>query len=169
MTSLDEYKSAFPEPLRQASLCILLKEGKILLALKKRRFGMGKWNGIGGKRKEDETIEQSAIRESQEETGIIITSMRKVATMNFYFPQDSANKDWNQQVIVFVVDKWDGEPAESEEMLPKWFNLSEIPYDEMWDDDKHWLPKVLEGKVIEADFLFGGDQKIQEFRIKEVT
>ena len=54
--------------MRQAKLCLLIKDGKILLAMKKRGFGVGKWNGCGGKLKDNERLEDAAIRELQEES-----------------------------------------------------------------------------------------------------
>ena len=47
-------------------------------------------------------------------------------------------------------------------MAPRWFKLNEIPYDQMWEDDKSWLPKVLKGERIEGDFLFDENQKLLE-------
>ena len=38
---------------------------------------------------------------------------------------------------LFWINKWEGEPEESEEMKPIWFNVEEIPYDQMWQDDKY--------------------------------
>ena len=35
--------------LRQATICLLRKNDEVLLAMKKRGFGVGKWNGVGGK------------------------------------------------------------------------------------------------------------------------
>ena len=35
--------------MKQATLCLLVKDNEILLAMKKRGFGVGKWNGVGGK------------------------------------------------------------------------------------------------------------------------
>jgi hypothetical protein len=62
--------------------------------------------------------------------------------------------DWNQDVNVFKINSWQNEPIETEEMLPKWFNISEIPYDKMWEDDSIWLPKVIAGEKIEFEFQF---------------
>ena len=39
-------------------------------------------------------------------------------------------------------------------MLPKWFGINEIPYENMFADDKYWLPLVLNGKKIKAYFEF---------------
>ena len=49
------------------TLLLILKDNQILLAEKKRGFGVGKFNGIGGKVEKDETIEGAMIRETQEE------------------------------------------------------------------------------------------------------
>ncbi len=62
--------------------------------------------------------------------------------------------------------KWLGEPVESEKMAPKWFSFNEIPYEEMWSDDIYWLPHILVGKKVEADFLFGEGDKVLEYSIK---
>jgi hypothetical protein len=69
-------------------------------------------------------------------------------------------------VHLFLVKKWKGEPKESEEMAPKWFKFNEIPYDQMWDDDKFCLPHILKGEKIEADFIFKEGEVIDKHNIK---
>jgi len=51
---------------KHLTLLFLIKEDQILLAMKKRGFGMGRFNGVGGKIEPGETIEQAMIRECQE-------------------------------------------------------------------------------------------------------
>ncbi len=133
---------------------VFLRDGdKILLAMKKRRFGEGKWNGVGGKLEPGETIEQAAIRETQEEINVTIDEMHPVGVL--YFTQEPyLNNNSNVDVHVFVADKWTGEPVETEEMKPQWFNVDDVPFDNMWPDDPFWLPYVIEGKTVEGDFLF---------------
>lgn len=142
--------------MRLATLCFLIDKNKILLGMKKVGFGSGKWNGFGGKVKEGEDIKEAAIREMIEESSVKVNNedMKKTAVLDFFFPH---KPEWNQQVHVFMTDKWEGEPAESDEMLPKWFKFDEIPFDQTWSDDKHWLPLVLKGKQVEAMFKFGED------------
>ncbi len=158
--------------MRQTTLCLLIKEKqdskKLLLAMKKRGFGAGKWNGVGGKidlEKGDKNIVDAAIRETKEEIGVKVKDLEKVAVLNFHF---SYNQTWNQDVHVFLVKDWEGEPRESEEMLPKWFDTKEIPFKEMWEDDKFWLPQVLDGKKVKAKFIFKEGEKISEQNIEIV-
>ena len=44
------------------TLAFVMEPKRILLGMKKRGFGMGRWNGFGGKVKTDESIEDGAIR-----------------------------------------------------------------------------------------------------------
>ena len=37
--------------MQQATLLFLVKDGDVLLGMKRKGFGMGKWNGFGGKLK----------------------------------------------------------------------------------------------------------------------
>lgn len=52
------------------TLTIIHLHPKILLGMKKRGFGAGRWNGFGGKVLSGETIEETAKREIREEAGI---------------------------------------------------------------------------------------------------
>lgn len=157
--------------MRQATLCFLIKQNQgnkeLLLAMKKRGFGKGKWNGVGGKLdlRKDRDIYETAKRELKEEVGVNATALEKVAILSFYFPY---RKEWNQDVHVFFAKKWQGTPEESEEMKPKWFKINEIPFDEMWSDDKFWLPKVLNGEKIEAKFIFKSGELIDSYQIKTI-
>jgi len=80
-----------------------------------------------------------------------------------YFPD---NPEWGQQVSVFLVSEWRGEPTETEEMNPKWFNKKDIPFEKMWPDEKLWLPLILEGKSVEAEFMFDKNESIIDQSLK---
>ena len=151
--------------MKQATLCLLIKDDKVLLAMKKRGFGVGRWNGTGGKVKEGEEIINAAIRETKEEIGVDIKNPEKVGLFHFHFPH---KPEWNQDVSVFLVKDWVGEPAESGEMAPRWFSFNEIPYENMWSDDMHWMPQILQGKKLEADFIFSEGDKLSKHKINIV-
>ena len=141
--------------MQECSLVFLYKpkEKRILLAMKKRRFGEGKWNGVGGKLEGNETIIESAVRETKEEIFVEIkeSDLKQVATIAFFFEN---NKAWDQRATVFFVEKWQHEPLETEEMKPRWYDIDKIPYDTMWIDDSYWLPRVLNGEKLKATFTF---------------
>lgn len=148
------------EPNNKSTLVLLIEDGQILLAMKKRGFGKGRWNGVGGKPESDETLMQTAIRECKEEILVTPHNLHLAAMLNFYFPE--AKSAWDQQVHVFTATEWYGIPTETAEMKPKWFKFDEIPYDVMWDDDKHWLPHILQGKFVHASFTFDDEDKITD-------
>lgn len=149
------------------SLLFLQRDDEILLAMKKRGFGEGRWNGVGGKVEVGESIEQAMVREAREEIAVTPTVYEKVADIRFdeFFKGEPAL----MHVHVFIASAWEGEPKESDEMAPKWVNVSKIPYKDMWADDPYWLPKVLNGKKIKADFKLDETDAIVSHRITEVV
>ncbi len=146
------------------TLCIIHRHPKILLGLKKRGFGMGKWNGFGGKVFSSETIENAAKRELQEEAGIEAEHLKKVGILEFEFKGDFEVLE----VHIFKSESFLGKPIESEEMKPRWFHINEIPFDKMWPDDKYWLPLLLKGKKFRGKFLFDKSDIILERELVEM-
>jgi len=140
------------------TLCIIHQHPKILLGMKKRGFGAGRWNGFGGKVKPDETVEEAARREFGEEAGVYIKNMTQVGLIEF----SSKGKDEIIEVNIFRADDYEGEPTESEEMKPQWFFVDQIPFKEMWPDDLHWMPLFLKGRKFKGKFLFGEKDVILE-------
>jgi ADP-ribose pyrophosphatase YjhB (NUDIX family) len=140
--------------MKNVTILFLMREGEILLAMKKRGFGVGKWNGVGGKADEGESIEQTAVRECQEEIGVTPMQPKLIGKIKFY---NKADPTFGHYAHVFTATEWQGEPTETEEMRPQWFATSKIPYDEMWPDDPLWLPVLLDGKLFEATFTLNGD------------
>ncbi|MSR71021.1 8-oxo-dGTP diphosphatase [Candidatus Kaiserbacteria bacterium] len=141
--------------MRQDTLLFLLKDDtqEILLAMKKRGFGVGKLNGVGGKVAPGESIEAAAVREAREEIVVVVqeSDLLKVGELTFHF---AGKPDSDINAHVFFTRVWNGEPTESEEMAPEWFDRAAIPFEKMWVDDKYWLPLVLRGEYVTADFLF---------------
>ncbi len=152
--------------IKKFTLCIILQNDRILLGMKKRGFGKGRWNGFGGKVNVNETIEEAVIREVKEESCLDITNPKKRGVIEFSFEKD---KSEILQVHIFSVNDFSGTPKETEEMLPKWFNIDDIPYNDMWPDDKYWLPMLLDGKNFTGSFLFGGENDdVLKYNIKEI-
>ncbi|MEX0930742.1 MAG: 8-oxo-dGTP diphosphatase, partial [Candidatus Paceibacterota bacterium] len=133
------------------TLCIVMQHENILLGMKKRGFGAGKWNGFGGKVERNETIEQAAKRETREEVGIEVQKLRKKGILEFHFAENPEVLE----VHIFSSDVFIGTPSESEEMKPQWFHIEKIPFQEMWADDQYWFPLLLDDKNFKGKFHFG--------------
>lgn len=135
---------------KQLTLCIPVKEGKVLLGMKKRGFGVGRWNGFGGKVEATETIEQGAWRELYEEAGIQSGVLKKLGILDFSFQDDEKVLE----VHIFKLSDFAGEPVETEEMRPQWFSCNDIPCAQMWPDDHYWFPLFLRDALFKGSFLF---------------
>jgi 8-oxo-dGTP diphosphatase len=150
--------------MKQTTLLFLRKDDHILLAMKKRGFGVDKWNGAGGKVEEGETIPEAAIRECQEEIGV--TPNHLILAGEFHFID---LPDVEHYCNIFEVTDWIGDPSESEEMRPQWFHVDEIPYDNMWADDREWMPLLLAGKKFKGKVIINEDGTIQKYDLAEVA
>lgn len=159
-------ENSFPEVSRKIlTLCLLQKDGQVLLGMKKRGFGEGRWNGFGGKLQQGESIEEATLRELREESGLIAKSLEKIGRIDFEFHD---NRGHILEVHLYKSDDFEGEMAESDEMLPQWFSEMEVPLDKMWPDDKHWFPLFLAGKKFTGYFLFGENDSILKMELIEV-
>lgn len=143
---------------------MIAKEGKMLLGFKKRGFGQGKLIGFGGKVEAGEDIAETARREVLEEAGITILDAQEVGVLHF---------SWNHkpnmlEVHVFSVTDFLGTPAESEEMKPEWFEIKNLPYEKMWEDDIYWLPMFLENKKFSGKFLLDKNDALVSHQLEQI-
>jgi 8-oxo-dGTP diphosphatase len=114
-------------------------------------FGGGKWNGLGGKIGVDESPEQACVREVYEESGLHVSNLRYHGVLKFWFGNT------NDPTIVghvFSTKSFEGKLKESREGILRWIDFDEMPYEEMWEDDRYWLPKLIEGKSFSGEFRF---------------
>jgi 8-oxo-dGTP diphosphatase len=141
-------------------LCLIRRQSaagpQVLLGLKKTGFGAGKWVGLGGHVEPGEKPVAAAVREVAEESGLLVPadSLQHMASIEFTFP---ARPSWDQATDVFVTSAYQGEPAESSEVAPRWFATDSLPLEKMWDDARYWLPLVLAGEHVNVRVTFADD------------
>lgn len=146
----------------EGTLVYLFRDDEILLAMKKRGFGEGKWNGVGGKLHPGESVVDAAIRETQEEIDVDVELSDPHGLIHFH----DGDAEW--LVHVFRSNEFSGEPTETEEMRPKWFATEDIPYGDCWEDDEYWLPLLIAGKKFTAEVWLDANNHVTKSEVREM-
>ena len=137
------------QPEEIATLMFVIKNNQVLLIRKKRGLGAGKINGPGGRLEAGETPEECALRETNEELSINPLQVRPAGEL-FFHAEDMPRIHG----YVFVATDYEGIPSETDEAIPLWYSVDDIPFDEMWEDDRYWLTQVLKGSSVRGYFTF---------------
>ncbi len=148
------------------TLLYLIRGDEVLLALKKRGFGEGRWNGVGGKLEPGESIEQALVRECQEEIGVTPTMFEKIGEMLYDEIHNDTRKLMN--LHIYFATEWEGNEVESEEMRPQWFKKTEIPYKDMWPADQQWLSRALRGEKLKGKFVLDDSDQVVSQELHKV-
>jgi 8-oxo-dGTP diphosphatase len=135
-----------------AVLLFVIRGGEALLIRKKRGLGAGKISAPGGRIEPGETPEEAAVRETREEVGVDATPPRRRGHLRFQFTAGYA-----LECHVLSSDGCTGDAHETDEAAPRWTKLDAIPFDEMWADDRLWIPLMLAGRFFRGRFVFDGD------------
>lgn len=142
------------------TLVYLQKNGRTLLGKKVRGHGVGKWNGAGGKCNNNERPEDCARRKVREELGVNAMNLTPVAVLTFT-QRPVVDEYSNLTTYVYICDEWQNDLTASEELSQlTWFTGDDIPYGQMWDDDRHWLPQVLAGETVHGTFTFDAQDRL---------
>lgn len=143
------------QPQIRANLLFVVRGGEVLLIRKKRGIGAGKINGPGGKIDPGESAVDSALREVEEELLIRVSDPVEMGELSFQFTDGMA-----MHVVVFRASHFTGTPTETDEAIPLWFPIENIPFEEMWEDDRHWLRQMIAGQRFRAWFAFDDDRML---------
>jgi len=138
-------------------LCLIENPQNHQLLMVKNLRGMNKgfYNFAGGKLNWGEDIRTALVREVKEETNLTLTGAKFVGRIDIV-PADvkkvrADTKDC--QVYVFYSYRYTGElKAADREVELYWFDRDKIPFENMRDNDRLWLPKVLNGEMVNMKF-----------------
>lgn len=150
---LREIDPATWTPTMRATLLFVFDHGHALLIRKKRGLGAGRINAPGGRIEPGETPRQAAERELFEEVGVRATDSEHRGELFFEFTDGL-----RLHVHVFVAGHHAGTPVETDEAIPLWAPLDALPYDEMWPDDRVWVPHLLAGRRFKLRARFDGEE-----------
>ncbi len=150
----------------RATLCLILKDNKILLLKKsKGLLGQGKWNAPGGKILPNEEPKACAVREVFEETRLIAKNPEEVGLLYFYNNSKRMSLVWT--VHVFLTHEFEGVPINGREGRLEWFSIDALPFEKMWEDDQYWYRLALDGTRFEGWFYYSGEfEKLIDHRIE---
>tara|TARA_Y100001960_G_scaffold329659_1_gene421604 strand:+ start:1620 stop:2087 length:468 start_codon:yes stop_codon:yes gene_type:complete len=150
---------------KKTTLSYLVKDDKVLMIKHKRGRGIGYVNLPGGKQDAGETIEQTAIRETIEETGIKTKNNQLIGKLGFHFADGKGSIGH-----VFICDYEAGElKAESDEVIPMWIKEDEVPLDKMWDADKYWFQFLKIREKFYLNIFFDENYKVRRIDVLDVN
>lgn len=124
------------------TICTVTQKSSLLLMLGVRNLVKGRWVPSGGKIDLGETPVDGVIREVREETGLQLKkdSIWYAGALNVVLRDGSMPS----LVHLFSCGDFEGKLKEGEEGHLKWYNLSKLPYDQMWEDHRYWIRDLAE-------------------------
>lgn len=135
-----------------ATLAIIVRGDKVLLGLKKTgRIGAQTLNGPGGHCEDGESLIDCVLRETKEEVDIDLdpNHLEKVSVITFY-----AGGAPDFEVHIFRTETFYGEPKETEDMIPDWYDINRLPLERMLESDREWFSKVIRGEKFRANVYY---------------
>ena len=157
---IDNIDWEYWQPEQIATLLFVIKQQEVLLIHKKRGLGAGKINAPGGKLELGETPKQCAIRETIEELCITPINVKSAGQLLFH-AEDMPRIHGH----IFVASDYIGTPTETAEAIPLWYSKKKVPYEEMWEADRYWLPAVLSGQGVSGRFIFA-QEKLIDYKVE---
>lgn len=150
----------------EGTLCLPIKEGKILLAEKVRKIGVGALNGTGGGIEPGETRGECVVRESFKELGIAIDprNLEHVAIIDF-FNRMPGDRIFHARIWIYIAHGWEGDVVANEEEMtnPGLYPVTNPPFDRMMPSDRRWFPEIFfKGRKILGEFHCGPNQRSLE-------
>ncbi len=141
--------------MKLATLCYVIdknRESTLMIhrVKKENDYHHGKWNGLGGKFEPGESPEECAIREIEEESGLILKNIKMKGFITF--PMFDGKEDW--YVFLFTADEFEGELIDSNEGNLDWIRNDKLTEINLWEGDKHFIPWLFQDKFFSAIFIY---------------
>ena len=141
--------------MKLATLCYIIDKNRnstlmIHRVKKKNDYHRGKWNGLGGKFEPGESPEECAVREIEEESGLIIKNIEMKGFITF--PMFDGKEDW--YVFLYTADEYEGALIDSNEGNLDWIPNEKLTEINLWEGDKYFIPWIFKEKFFSAKFIY---------------
>ena len=123
------------------TLCYIEQDDKYLMLhriTKKNDISKDKWLGVGGHFEPHESPDECILRETKEETGLVLTSWRFRGIVTF----DSGAGDY-EYMHLFTADGFEGDITDCDEGVLEWVPKSEVMDLNIWEGDKIFLDLLM--------------------------
>ena len=109
-------------------------------------YHSGKWNGLGGKCEKNESYLETAKRELEEESGLVLPKERFQSLGLLQFPNFKAHKNEDWTVMVFTAEVAEAELSQvmktGDEGDLHWIPEADLSQLNLWPGDAHFIPYV---------------------------
>ena len=146
------------EPTMKANLIFVTENDRVLLIRKKTGLGEGKINGPGGKLEPGKDALTSAVREIEEEIAHPRPKIRLRGNGRAPIP---VRRWFGAALRRFSRRSVRGDAHGNARGRSALFGIDELPFEEMWSDDRHWLRPMLDGGKFAGDFVFDGEKMLE--------
>lgn len=127
--------------MRDVATAVIMKDGKVLICQRPPHKGNAlKWEFVGGKREEGETLEETLVRECKEELDITVSVGEKIMDVVHAYPDET------YRITIFHATIIDGTPKLLEHVDMKWVNPCDIDAYDFCTADTAILEKIKEIK-----------------------
>lgn len=128
--------------MRNSTLCYIEKDGCYLMLHRIKKVGdinRDKWIGIGGGIEDGESPLDCVIRETLEETGLVLANPRYRGLVTFVSHQEDG-ETITEQMHLFSCDEFSGELSDDcDEGVLRWVKKEDVLSLPIWEGDKVFL------------------------------
>lgn len=147
--------------MRNTTLCYIEQDGKYLMmhrTKKEKDASHNKWIGVGGKCEEGESPADCIIRETKEETGLVLTKPKLRGIVSFFSDQ------WESEyMFIYTADKFEGTLADDcAEGELAWVEKKDIMQLSLWEGDRIFLKLLLEdAEFFQLKLVYQGEKLVE--------
>ena len=152
----------------KSTVCYLIRDGKWLMLLRNKKqhdLNYGKWIGIGGKLKKEETPYECMVREVTEETGNLVQSAQYCGVIHFHY-----NHHEDEEIYVYQSNDYVGALQECNEGTLAYISQNEVLDLELWEGDRIFLEKMFRNEIpFSIRLYYDENETLMKSEVKEAN